>query len=427
MLVKFSITNYKSFMTTQSLVMTANNAAELQKENTFISPVSNLPHLLRSAVVYGPNAAGKSNLIHAIAFMKKFVRSSAKESQESEQIDVTPFLFNREGSQNPSEFEIVFIQNDIRYRYGFAVNSERVMEEWLFAYPKGKAQKWFERKYSPKDKKDAWYFGPNFTGNRKVRQDATRSNALFLSTAVQLNNEQLKPIFNWFVSKLMVIDDARNISHELSASQCEKEEKKKRILKFMNAADLSIADISSEKRKFSANDWFPNMSQKFKKIFAERFSEILKDEMMSYLFFIHPSSDNSKDISLRLEEESLGTQKIFALASQWLDVLDNGSVLFVDELGTSLHPLMVRFLLNLFHNSETNRNNAQLIFNTHDTTILNQDLIRRDQIWFVEKDKENTTHLYPLSDYKPRKGEAIQKGYLYGRYGALPFVDASSL
>lgn len=422
MLVKFSITNYRSFMTTQSLIMTANNATELQEENTFISPVSKLPHLLRSAVIYGPNAAGKSNLIHAIAFMKKFVLSSAKESQEGEQINVTPFLFNRKDSQNPSEFEIVFIQDDIRYRYGFAVNSERVMEEWLFAYPEGKAQKWFERNYVLGFKKDTWYFGPKFTGRRKIWQDATRSNALFLSTAIQLNNEQLKPVFNWFTNKLMVIDDGRNVDYEFSAMECEKKEKKEKILKFMNAADLSIADIHLKKKKFSIDDLPNDMSQALEKVFAEEF----KDETITIPFFMHPSSDNSKDIPLRLEEESLGTQKIFALASQWLDVLDNGLVLFVDELGTSLHPLLIRFLLNLFHNSEANRRNAQLVFNIHDTTALDQNLMRRDQIWFVEKDTKNSTCLYPLSDYKPRKGEALQKGYLYGRYGALPIVDESS-
>ncbi len=423
MLVKFSITNYRSFMTTQSLVMTANNATELQEENTFISPVSNLPRLLRSEVVYGPNAAGKSNLIHAIAFMRKFILSSAKESQESEKIEVTPFLFNRESRQNPSEFEIVFIQNGIRYRYGFAINSERVMEEWLFAYPEGKAQKWFERNYDLETKKDTWYFGPKFTGRRKVWQDATRSNALFLSTAIQLNNKQLKPVFNWFASKLMIIDDGSNIGHGLSASQCEKEEKKERILKFMNAADLSIANILIKKEKFSMDDLPSNISQNMRK----GFTIMLKEKIITNLSFIHPSSDNSKNIPLRLKEESLGTQKIFALAGPWLDVLDNGLVLFVDELGTSLHPLLVHFLLNLFHNPEKNHNNAQLIFNIHGTTVLDQNLMRRDQIWFVEKDAENATCLYPLSDYKPRKGEALQKGYLYGRYGALPIIDESSL
>jgi len=417
MLIEFSVTNYRSFLPPQSLTLTANTAAELQEENSFVSPVPNLPRLLRSAVVYGPNAAGKSNLIHAIAFMKRFILSSAKESQEGEKIDATPFLFNIHGSRNPSEFEVLFIQDGIRYQYGFAVNSERVTGEWLFAYPEGRAQKWFERNYDPETQKDIWYFGPKFTGLRKVWQEATRSNALFLSTAIQLNNEQLKPVFNWFDHKLVVLAQGASISHGFSTSECEEEQKKKKIFKFMNAADLSITDISLEKKEFSVDDLPPDMPQSIK----EEIAKDLKGKKLTRVFFMHPSSDNGEDVPLEFNEESAGTRKLFALAGPWLDVLENGFVLFVDELDTSLHPIMVRFLLNLFHNPEANRYNAQLVFTTHDTTVLDQTLMRRDQVWFVEKDDENATSLYPLSDYKPRKGEALQKGYLYGRYGALPF------
>jgi len=419
MLIEFSVTNYRSFLTTQSLTLTANTATELQEENSFVSPVSNLPRLLRSVVVYGPNAAGKSNLVQAIAFMKRFVLSSAKESQEGEKIDAIPFLFNQQSSQNSSEFEVLFIQNGIRYQYGFAVNSKRVTGEWLFAHPEGRAQKWFERNFDPETKKDIWYFGPKFTGRRKVWQEATRSNALFLSTAIQLNNEQLKPVFNWFDHKLHVIDQGENISPGFSANECEKEEKKKKILKFMNAADPSITDIFLEKKEFSMEILPAEMPKHLK----EEISRYFDRKKLTSLFFIHPSSDKGEDVALEFDEESAGTRKLFALAGPWLDVLDNGLVLFVDELDTSLHPHLVRFLLNLLHTPETNLHNAQLIFTTHDTTVLDQTLMRRDQVWFVEKDAENATRLYPLSDYKPRKGEALQKGYLYGRYGALPFPD----
>jgi len=418
MLIEFSVTNYRSFLTPQSLTLTANTSTELLEENTFASPVSNLPRLLRSAVVYGPNAAGKSNLIQAIAFMKGFVLSSAKQSQEGEEIDVKPFLFNLESSQKPSEFEVLFIQDGIRYQYGFAANSERVTGEWLFAYPEGRAQKWFERNYDPETHKDIWYFGSKFTGHRRVWQEATRSNALFLSTAIQLNNEQLKPVFNWFDKILVVLGERESIAAVFSTGECEESEKKKKILKFMNAADLSITDISLEKKEFSMEDLPAEMPQSFK----EEIAKDLKGKKLTRLLFMHPSSDNGEDVALDFDEESAGTRKLFELAGPWLDVLEKGLVIFVDELDTSLHPHLVRFLLNLIHNPEMNPRNAQLIFATHDTTILDQTLMRRDQVWFVEKDEENTTCLYPLSDYKPRKGEALQKGYLYGRYGALPFA-----
>jgi AAA15 family ATPase/GTPase len=417
MLIEFRITNYRSFLTPQSLTLTTNTATELQEKNTFVSPVSNLPRLLRSAVVYGPNAAGKSNLVQAISFMKGFVLSSARESQEGKKIDVTPFLFTLQSSRNPSEFEVLFIQDGIRYQYGFEVNSKRVTGEWLFAYPEGRAQKWFERNYAPETQKDIWYFGPKFTGHRKVWQEATRSNALFLSTAIQLNNEQLKPVFNWFDKTLVVLGERESIAPVFSIGECEEAEKKKKILKFMNAADLSITDIALEKKDFSMEDLRAEMPQSIK----EEIAKDLKGKKLTRLLFMHPSSDNGKDVALDFDKESAGTRKLFELAGPWLDVLDKGLVFFIDELDTSLHPLLVRFLLSLLHNPETNPHNAQLIFATHDTTVLDQTLMRRDQVWFVEKDEENATRLYPLSDYKPRKGEALQKGYLYGRYGALPF------
>ena len=199
---------------------------------------------------------------------------------------------------------------------------------------------------------------------------------------------------------------------------CEEKEKKKNILKFMNAADLSITDISLEKKEFSMEDMPSDIPQELK----EEIGREIKGKKLTRVFFMHPSSDNGEDVSLELDEESAGTRKLFALAGPWLDILDNGFVLFVDELDTSLHPLLVRFLLSLLHNPETNRHDAQLVFATHDKTVLDQTLLRRDQVWFIEKDKENASRLYPLSDYKPRKGEALQKGYLYGRYGALPFA-----
>jgi hypothetical protein len=222
--------------------------------------------------------------------MKRFVLSSAKESQEGEEIDVTSFLFKLQNSRNPSEFEVLFIQDDIRYQYGFAANSERVTGEWLFAYPEGRAQKWFERNYDPETHKDIWYFGSKFTGHRRVWQEATRSNALFLSTAIQLNNEQLKPVFKWFDKTLVVLGKRESIAPVFSTGECE--EAKKKILKFMNAADLSITDISLEKKDFSMEDLPAEMPQSIK----EEIAKDLKGKKLTRLLFMHPSSDNGEDV-----------------------------------------------------------------------------------------------------------------------------------
>ena len=168
MLIEFSVTNYRSFRQTQTLSMTANTSPDLLEENTFSAAVKGLPRLLRSAVVYGPNAAGKTNLIRAVGQMRAFVLSSAKETQKGEFIPVIPFLLDSQNKSQPTEFEALFIEDGVRYQYGFAATAERVMHEWLLAYPTARGQKWFERRYDAESGEDIWYFGPKFTGHRKI-------------------------------------------------------------------------------------------------------------------------------------------------------------------------------------------------------------------------------------------------------------------
>lgn len=397
--------------------MTANTKPELRDKNTFKPGVSGVPDLLRSAVVYGPNAGGKSNLVQAMQFMQEFVLFSAKESQEGERIDLQPFLFNEQGSGMPCEFEVLFIQDKVRYQYGFAATRERVTEEWLLAYPEGRPQRWFERSFDPKTQKEAWTFGAKFTGPKKLWQEATRNNALFLSTGVQLNSDQLKPVFSWF-QRLQVIEHGALLHPGFSVKQCEDQKEREKILSFMNAADLSIADIKVETRVFAEEDLPDDMPPDIRKEFREEMS----GKKLFRVKFLHPVQKTDTLVWLPIEEESDGTRKLFAYAGPWLDLLSEGRVLFVDELDNSLHSQIIRFLLGLLHSSETNSKNGQVVFTSHDTSILDQQLLRRDQVWFVEKDEQNATNLYPLSDFSPRKGEALQKGYLQGRYGALPYI-----
>lgn len=417
MLIEFSITNFKSVQTTQTLSMAAGAASELREQNSFITNEQGVPRLLRSAAIYGPNASGKSNLLEAMDFMEDFVLESSKEAQEGEPIDVTPFLFNTNNRNQPSEFEVLFMQEGIRYQYGFAVTTTRVMREWLIAYPEGRPQRWFEREFDSISNKESWYFGSKFKGHKTVLQDATRSNALFLSTATQLNNEQLKPIYNWFHLKLRTIG-VGGLSPAFSASLCKSETGRKRILNLLNAADLSIKDLKLETKKFDAIDLPSDMPDTVKDMIKKE----LDGKELTEVKFMHAVAGSKELVALDPDDESVGTRKLFTLAGPWIDVLDNGYVLFVDELDNSMHPLMVRFLIKLINNPEINKKNAQLIFTTHDTSVLDNDLFRRDQIWFTEKDSNNATKLYPLSDFTPRKGEALEKGYLKGRYGALPYI-----
>lgn len=420
MLVEFKVTNFRSINGSQTLSMVAGTGSELKEQNTFASGLPSLPSLLRSAVIYGPNAAGKSNLFRAMKFMRKFVLTS-QSLQEGQHINVVPFRLNSKSSNEPSEFEVIFIQDNVRYQYGFAVNNTRVMNEWLLAYPEGRPQRWFERKFDQQKNSDDWQFGSKFIGTSQLReiwQKTTRQNGLFVSTSVQLNNEQLKPVFNWFKQKLAVILPGVNINMQFSIQQCASEDGKKRVMEFMNSADISIFGIELKKALFSPDILPPYIPQEIK----EKVIKDMQGKEMHKVGFLHKTVDSGESVLFDISDESDGTQKLFAFAGPLLDVLAKGRILFVDELDTSLHPLMVRFLINLIHNPELNKNNAQLAFTTHDTSILDTDIFRRDQVWFVEKDTESASHLYPLSDFSPRKGEALERGYLKGRYGALPFI-----
>jgi len=419
MLIEFNVKNYRSLWENQTLNMTAGPTKDLQEENSFEAPLGGLPRLLRSAVIYGSNGAGKSNLIAAVDFMQRFVLASSKERQEGEPIEREPFRLHTEGPSLPSEFEVFFIQDGIRYQYGFACTKSRVTHEWLFAYPGNRPQRWFERSFNPETEKEDWYFGSKFIGPKKTWEDNTRSNALFLSTAVQLNSEQLKPVFLWFKS-LVVIRHGQMLDPSFTIDSCQNDKDKEEIMKFMKDADINITGIDVEERKISEEEVkFPDgMPQDLKNLIKKD----LLGKTIKSVRLKHQMGHSDDSAYFQLEEESDGTQKLFAYAAPWLDLLNSGRVLFVDELNNSFHPHMVRFLLKLVQSSNSNKANGQLIFSTHDTTILDQRFLRRDQVWFIEKDNNNSSQLYSLSDFRPRKGEALEKGYLQGRYGALPYI-----
>lgn len=420
MLIELNVTNYRSFQETVQLQMTAGSTSNLRKQNTFNPPVKGVPDLLRSSVIYGPNASGKSNLLKAIFFMKQFVLASAQ-GQEGDAILVSPFLFDMQSQAEPCEFEVLFIADGVRYQYGFAATQARVTHEWLLAYPEGRAQRWFERAWNEDAQQDDYYFGSKFSGKKKIWQDATRSNGLFLSTAIQLNNEQLKPVFYWF-KNLIVIRQQDILDPGLSKIRCLDATGRQLILNMLNQADLSIDDIRCEQREFSEHDLPDEMPQGLKRQIVQD----MQGKQHIHIHFGHQVPGTDQVVWLPLEEESDGTRKFFAYAGPLLDGLKQGQVFLIDELDNSLHPYMVQFLLKLFHSSDANRDNAQLIFTTHDTTILDQKLMRRDQIWFMKKNEQNASVLYPLSDFKPRNHEALEKGYLQGRYGALPYIGEVS-
>lgn len=416
MLIEFNAANFRSLRNRQTFSLTKAKGGELIETNTFKAAAFNEFDLLRSAAIYGPNAGGKSNFLRALQAMKKIVLESATSLQRGDKLPVTPFHLSQATRHAPSEFEVIFIVNQIRYQYGFSASTDRIHEEWLLAYPKGRPQRWFGRAWNEQSQGYDWELGSNLSGEKQLWQKSTRENALFLSTAVQLNSEQLQPIYDWFSNTLRMANIA-GWSPSFSASLCEKSEKAQ-VMDFLRAADLNIEDVVVETGPFDIKSLPDDMPAHVKTVLADK----LKDKKLVDIKTVHKSSEGDK-VTFDFEDESDGTQKLFAFAGPWIDSLANGYVLFIDELHDNLHPRLVRFLVQLFHSNETNPKNAQLVFTTHETSILNQEVFRRDQIWFCEKGEDQATTLYPLTDFSPRKGrENLELAYLSGRYGALPYV-----
>ena len=421
MLVDFKVKNFRSIKEEQLLSLVASSQKEFVDTHTFLPTTSKNLSLVKIAAIYGANAAGKSNILKALDTMKKIVRDSATKYQRGDELPIKPFLFDKEVNE-PTEFEINFIYNEARYQYGFATTKERITEEWLIAYPKGRPQNWFARAYDEETKEYKWQFGDKLTGKKQLWQESTRGNALFLSTAVQLNSEQLQPVFDWFANKLK-ITSVNGWDPSFTMSKCLDEKYKKSILRFLKTADMDIEDIEIEVGEFDPSNLPDDMPVELKEKIAQ---DLKGKELIKGAKFYH-LNHYGKKVALDFDDESDGTQKLFAFIGPWIDSLENGNILLIDELHDNFHPLMVKFLIEMFHNKDMNKSDAQLIFTTHETSVLNQDTFRRDQIWFCEK-RNRATNLYPLTDFSPRKGvEDLEKGYLSGRYGALPFFKDISM
>jgi hypothetical protein len=416
MLIEFTVKNYRSIKEAQTISMMKAKGTELEESNTFLPDSKGAQQLLRSAAIYGANGSGKSNLIKALNVMESIVLSS-QSMNKGDTFPVTPFLFDDESVNEPTEFEVIFISNNVRFQYGFVVSSTQVFEEWLIAYPKGKPQRWFSRIYDKENNCSEYKFVESFTGKKSVWKDATRENALFLSTAVQLNSKLLKPVYDWFLTKLRP-NLLGEIATGYTAGLCLEKDQRKKIVDFLKAADFDIFDIDVSAEKFDPSLLPENLPQPFRDELIDR----MKDQDIIDVKTVHKTKSGNL-VKLDLDEESDGTRRFFTFIGPWLDTLESGYILIIDEIHDNLHPRLVRHLVDLFNSKKTNPNNAQLIFSTHETSILSQEVLRRDQIWFCEKDSDQATNLYSLTEFKPLKGrENIEDGYLSGRYGAYPFI-----
>lgn len=414
MLIELRVKNFRSLRDEQVLSLVASRDKTLQASNTLVTGISAAPMLLRSAVVYGANAGGKSNLVKALQYMRGVVAESATVMQPGQTFSVQPFRLDGESASQATEFEITFLLDGVRYQYGFALTTQRIVSEHLLVYKAFKPQRWFERRHDPATGRDRYDFGPGLKGQKNVWEGATRANSLFLSMAVQLNSEQLRPVFDWFVNRLVIFNEITPLTPQVTVQMLRQAEGKKAICNFLAAADISIADIDVVTRKV------PGQAVHFDLVAGK--TEVRSEELEQNELLFHHISEQGKAV-FGLADESSGTRNLLFLTGPVLDILKRGLTLVIDELDTSLHTLLVRRLVQLFHNPEFNTGGAQLVFTTHDTSLLDApDLLRRDQVWFVEKDPDQASRLYGLSDFSPRKNEALERGYLMGRYGGLPFL-----
>lgn len=372
---------------------------------------------LKGAAIYGANASGKSALIQALNFMKQYVVDSATELKPEEPTGRKPFVLDSTSAGQPSRFEITCVHEGVRYRYGFALSDSEVIEEYLDAFPKGSPQQWFLRSTAVAD---PWPTSTLFKGHSGL-QEKTRPNALYLSVAAQWNHPQLTPLYRWFSESLQVLDLACDSGLHPGFTirrYAEHKQDRSRIVELLKSADFGISGLRIEDTTTPIEEFKRTHPET-----ADQFSDAEDGAVRQVLTEGFEHSHGGETVVIEPEEESSGTLRFFAMAGPWIDILRNGRTVFIDELETSLHPVLVREILKMLFSDEMNASGAQIVFSTHNATLLDQTLIRRDQVWFTEKDKEGATHLYPLTDYSPRDTEALAKGYLAGRYGAIPFLE----
>jgi uncharacterized protein len=421
MLIEFSVGNYRSFKEKVTFSMVAANLVSQDKNLDInnIFAVDKELSLVKSAAIYGANASGKSNLAKALQFMKWLMVNSSKETQSTEEIDVEKFKLSTETENQASFFEIVFLLDGQQHRYGFTTNREKIVSEWLFYVPNTRETNLFNRQDNI------------FNISKKYNADGiatrTRDNALFLSVSAQFNVEKAEKILSWLTYQINLVsglnEDLLLITINFLLAKVNHDE----IVELVKRLDLGITEVKVNQID-SRDILFTDIPKAMQNDFRKRL--IKSNTKLNSISTMHQKFDtNGERIELEefdlSNEESDGTQKIFALAGLLIDTIKHGKVLIVDEFDTSLHPLMSRSIVELFNSNETNSHNAQLIFMTHDTNLLSNKIFRRDQIWFTEKDRYGATALYSLAEYKVRNDASFESDYIKGKYGAIPYIQVA--
>lgn len=421
MLLEFTVKNFLSIKDEVTLSMVASKDTSHDENLINYADGKKTKNALKSIVIYGANASGKTNILKALQFVSWFINKS-HEMQQGRKIPRHAFKLNRQCLNEPSEFQIIFIHKGIKYLYGFSVTEEEVIEEYLYYYPNGRQSIIFERD------KDEYKFTIDIERQTELKDKFHSKNKLFIATESLWEYEKTKEPFEWLSKHLRILIKHDDLEGYTGSSMHEDDKINLLVKKYIKYADVGIDDISLKIEKgddFLNSDKFQALPDDVKNKISSELFEKLHDHDILDIKMVHTVEDNGEIINheFSLNEESDGTQKFFGLLGPWIDALINGYTIVIDELDIRLHTLLVKKLIEMFIDSDINKNNAQLIFSTHDTNLLDSDLLRRDQIWFTEKKDDKSTDLYSLYDFGGvRKNISIEKGYLNGKYGGIPIL-----
>ena len=423
MLIQFSVTNFLSFRDETVLSLSTN------KDNSHSENLLSFKNerILPSVAIYGANAAGKSNLHKALTAAIIMIRNS-NNLQVDQPLMVTPFLLDSKSRFDKTKFDFIYTYNDVKYEYGFVLYSNHVWEEYLYEYKSSKPSLIFERSEINKYK---------FTTKTKSQLsqivDKNTSNKLFLATATSWNSDLTRDAYMWFATMIDTYD-SQNLE-DLMYTEFDRHQNNNDsslntfMLHLLQKSDINISNFNYESIKREVNQLpfelppelqgLMNPIPSAKKVLEQR--RIVTSHQVV-------ENGEKKEYPLNYFDESNGTKRLFTYGPVLKNALENGRTIIIDEIDNALHPAMTKSLIEMFQNPNINKNNAQLIFNTHEISLLDLNLFRRDQIYFVEKNnKTGVSDLYSLDEFSPRKSENIQKGYLQGRYGAMPFVNLEDI
>lgn len=418
MLLDFTVGNYRSFYEKKTFSMHAQKLSEGAKENVFSTKSYDI---LKTLAVYGANSSGKSNLVKALQTMKLCVLISVK-LNPNEALLYEPFLLLKDNTA-PTLFEVSFLQDDYCYRYGFSYIQTEIVDEWLFRKTtvRSKEQTLFIRTKEGIAFEDKMF--PEGTGLESKVND----NRLFLSLCAQLGGEVSNKVISWFESDFNVVSGLNNQEYRGFSKSLfhQKKEASREAMNLFKKLKLGFGEISTHEEEITIpNDAPKELMALLTKVAGQKKIEI---ESVHNLYNKKGASCGSVRFSFD-EKESSGTRKLFDMSGPIFDTLEKGAVLVIDELDAKMHPLISQEIIRLFNNPEKNPQNAQLIFTTHDTHLLSTKMLRRDQVWFTEKNDAEQTDLYCLIDIvlpdgtKPRNDASYEKNYIAGRYGAIPYI-----